>query len=100
MPATSARRHSGCLPQAELRGCGSLLRLRPDRRDREIKDRALMNRRLRPDSSAVSINDAVHRREPYSSSWKIRFTVQTLKRAKETLGITHVKACSVVANKE
>src|ERR1700676_5818083 len=81
-------------------GCGSSVTSRSGGRNREIEGRTMVYCALRPNASAVAINNPVYRGYPDPCSREFRLRVQALEWAEELFGILHVKTRSVVTNEE
>src|SRR5271156_2910849 len=64
----------------------------------EEKNRALTYHRIRPDGSAVALDDTLDDRQADSRSGKFRVAVQTLEGMEQLIGIRHVKTSAVVAH--
>src|SRR5207247_7158039 len=76
---------------------GGLLR---GERKREEEDCAPADLRFGPDAPAVAVHDALHGREPDAGAGIFGCGMQALKRAEKLVGIGHVEARSVVADKK
>src|SRR6266516_2675332 len=76
---------------------GGLLR---GERKREEEDGALADLRFGPDAPAVAVHDALHGREPDAGAGIFGCGMKALKRAEKLVGIGHVEARSVVADKK
>src|SRR6202021_2683915 len=79
---------------------GSLLCATEARRQREIESGACPNGSFRPNSAAVSFHYAPDNCKAYSRSLKFLFTMEPLKYLEKLVVVAHIKAGSVVANKE
>src|SRR5713226_9326001 len=73
--------------------------LRPELK-RKKEHRPLAHLGLGPDAPAVAVHDALNGREPDPGSGVVGRGVQALKRAEKLVGIGHVEARPVIADKE
>jgi hypothetical protein len=64
------------------------------------KDAATPDLPLRPDAPAMPIDHTVDGRETNSGAWKFRLRMQPLERLKELLGLSHIEAGAIVADKK
>src|SRR5512138_2771443 len=55
---------------------------------------------FRPDPAAVTLDDSLHRGKAYAAPLELLPAVETLERAKQQVGLVHVKPGSVVPNEE
>src|ERR1700730_3321549 len=69
-------------------------------RNREVEGRTMVYCAVRPNTSAVAIDNTVYRGESDPGSLEFRLCVQALEWAEELFGILHVKTRSVVTNEE
>src|SRR5579864_5133293 len=63
---------------------------------RKVKCRALVDLCFRPDTSPVTVNDALHNRQTDAGSLEVLNAMQPLKDAEELVDIPHVKTRAVV----
>src|SRR5713226_10653784 len=69
-------------------------------RNREVEGRTMVYCAVRPNTSAVAIDNPVYRGESDPCSLEFRLGVQALEWAEQLFGIPHVKTRSVVTNEE
>src|SRR2546427_1029949 len=78
-------------------GSGSLL---PSDRQREEKHGSLADFPFGPDAPPVPVHDALHGRKPDAGAGVLGCRMQALKRSEKLVGIGHVEARPVVADKK
>src|SRR5438874_8947792 len=66
----------------------------------EEEGRAAARRSLGPDASAVAAHNASYRCQTQTDAFKLLRAMQPLKQAKKLVGIFHVEADAVIANKK
>jgi len=66
----------------------------------EIEGGAFAHFALRPDFTAVAVDDPLYRGQTDAGAGKLVHPVQTLEGAEEYAGVSHVKADAVIADKE
>src|SRR5882672_5774556 len=66
----------------------------------EVENGAVAHLALGPDAPAVTVDDALHRREPDPGSRVVAHRVQSLKSPEELVDIPHVEPGAVVAHEE
>src|SRR5438445_683346 len=84
-------------PVLDRLGSGSLL---PSDRQREEKHGSLADFPFGPDAPAVPVHDALHGRKPDAGAGVLGCRMQALKRSEKLVGIGHVEARPVVADKK
>src|SRR3984893_1186225 len=63
----------------------------------KVERRPLSSLTLCPDPSSVAMNDALHRCQSDSGSWKLVLIVKTFEDAKELVGVFHVESSAIIA---
>ena len=67
---------------------------------RKVKRRALSNCTFGPDSSAMARYDPLHICKPYSCTFKLLLSMQSLEYSEESIRIFHVKPNAIVRDEE
>src|SRR6185312_1145114 len=74
----------------------SLIRFRGFIAEGEIKRGSFANRGLRPDQSAMALDDPLHRRQTHAGAGKFGLRMQSPEGAKQLVRVSHVKTRAVV----
>src|SRR6267378_2382534 len=67
---------------------------------REVERRAFFDRSFRPNLSAMSVDDSLHRGEAHAGAWKLRRGVQALEGSEKTVCIAGIKSGAVVPHEK
>src|SRR5882762_9104638 len=67
---------------------------------REVERRAFFDRSFRPNLSAMSVDDSLHRGEAHAGAWELRRGVKALEGSEKTVCIARIESGAVVAHEE
>jgi hypothetical protein len=64
---------------------------------REVERRAGIRLAFRPDTAAVAVDDALHRRQADAGAFELRDGMQALEDSEQFVGVGHVESGTIVA---